>query len=240
MTKEQYTELASKNKYRESLNYISSDEPALMDFLKYDILDLDLKLHLTRVIICRHFPSTGGVYFPFDVIWFIEGFLKEYQSDLIKPWLSPAIKGSLEMIVSDDTFNKGILGTTFMFGVLEFYAKYRLGYRPEKHDFFDNQYHKPFRNMFLGYAINRLKKGTTKLGQDLNFIDSFKVDALKKTGIREKGYIKARIADRLSLARNSMIHGETHNFYDTGLYLAVLFMLFHFHGVNDGFRYEGI
>ncbi len=104
----------------------------------------------------------------------------------------------------------------------------------------DEAYHKNYREMSLSAAINRLKKTKCALAVDLNEIDSSSISSLKEAGIKERRYTKSRIADRLALARNSMIHGETHSFYSTGEYLVMLYIIFHFHGIADGFKYEGI
>jgi hypothetical protein len=144
------------------------------------------------------------------------------------------------MISSGDTFGKFIIGMTFMFGVVEFYAKYRLGYRPEKYDLFDEESHSRYRKMFIGPAINKLKKTQTVLGRDLVEIDKLNIASLRETGIQERRHVKSRIADRLTLVRNTMLHGEAHHFYDKAKYLVMLYILFHFHGQKDGFKYEGI
>ena len=240
MNIEEYQELRKHAGYRETLTYIVGSEPSLRGFLNYEAANLEVKLHLTKVILGRHFSSTGGISLPEDVQWFINCFLNEYKGDLIKPWITGAIRESIGMIASDDTFGKVIIGTTFMFGVVEFYAKYRLGWRPEQYDHFDEAYHKNYREMSLSAAINRLKKTKCALAVDLNEIDSSSISSLKEAGIKEMRYTKSRIADRLALARNSMIHGETHSFYSTGEYLVVLYIIFHFHGIADGFKYEGI
>lgn len=240
MTLKEYHESKTKYGYREVLTYIVGSEPKLSSFLKYEELDIELKTHLSKVIICRHFSPTGGIALPADIDWFINGFIQEFEGDLVKPWISSAIKESIEMILSGDTFSKQIIAMTFMFGVLEFHAKYRLGYRPESHDFFDDLYHSVYRKMFIGQAINKLKKIKTRLAIDLNQIDKYSIASLKEAGIQEKRHVKARMADRLTFARNTMVHGESHNFYDKGMYLVMIYALFHFHSLKDGTRYEGI
>ncbi len=225
--------------YQEQLTYIVASETTLSSFLKYEDLGNDLKVHLVKVMLSRHFPATGGLSLPADIDWFIGGFLHEFKGDLVKPWISTAINKALIMIISEDTFGKGIVGTTFMFGVVEFYIKYRLGYRPEQYDDFDTEYHKPFRNMFLGAALNKLKKSNSALAKDINFIDKYNASALKKAKIKEQRFTRAKMADRLTLARNAMVHGETHTYYSTGKYIAMIYLLLHFHGLADGTKYEG-
>lgn len=144
------------------------------------------------------------------------------------------------MIISGHTFTKVIIGMTFMLGVLEFYIKYRLGWRPEQYDSFDEQYHNKYRQLSLGHALSRLKKTSCCLAKDLNEIDRHNIDSLKSADIKEQRHIKARIADRLTWVRNTMLHGEAHNFYDKAKYIALIYILFHLHSLKDGFRYEGI
>lgn len=239
MNLDEYRLVRDEKGYREELTYIWAGELTLKEFLNYKSLDLQVKIHLSKVIISRHFSSTGGVALPADLDWFIDGFLSEFDNDLIKPWIGKAIKESIEMIVSDDHFCKGIIGTTFMFGVVEFYVKYLLGYRPEKLDPFDHPAHEPYRKMFLSDAINRLKKTNTDLARDINEIDNHNVSSLKESGILEKRHVKARMADRLNFPRNTMVHGESHSFYDKGKYLVMIYILFHFHGLRAGVKYEG-
>jgi len=234
-----YNLAKEKAGYNEQLTYVVASETSLRGFFDCKAADLEVKAHLSKVIICRHFSSTGGILLPEDVSWFINCFLREYKTDLIKPWISEAIREAINMIVSECTFSKVIVGMSFMFGVVEFYTKYRLGWRPELFDYFDDANQKKYRNMHLYDAINRLKKTNWPLARDLNYIDTYNVSALKESGIPERRYTKARIADRLTLARNSMLHGEDHSFYSTGKYLVMIYVLFHFHGLIDDFKYEG-
>ncbi|NOT73410.1 MAG: hypothetical protein HOP08_00680 [Cyclobacteriaceae bacterium] len=240
MNIEEYRTEAQKVGYREHLTYTVASEQSLESFLDYTNLDLDLKIHLSKVILCRHFMSTGETILPADIYWFIRNFLSEFETDFIKPWISAAVKHTIEMIISGDTFSKQIIGTTFLFGVIEFNIKYRLGYRPEKYHTFDNYYHQQYRRMFLGPALNKLKKTNSLLACDLNEIDQQNIKALKLTGIAEKNFVITRMADRLTFARNIMIHGESHSFYNTGIYLTMIYILFHFHCIKDGTKYEGI
>lgn len=240
MNFQEYQKASKEAGYREQLTYIVASEPSLRSFLAYEEADLQVKTHLAKVIICRHFYSTGGIALPEDVRWFIDCFLSEFKTDLIKPWISGAVKESMTMIASEATFTKVIIGMTFMFGVVEFYAKYRLGWRPELYDHFDKKNQGMYRDMTLGSAIYKLKKTECALAEDLKAIDMYNISSLKKSGIDERGFTKSRIADRLTLARNCMIHGEAHYFYYMGEYLVMLYILFHFHGLTDGFKYEGI
>lgn len=233
MNIQEYKEKIWKIGFIEYPTIITGKELSLQEIVDIDIADLDLKIHLAKVIMCRCFSPTCGIYWPDNPDWFISHFLNIFDKDLIKPWLTNTIKEAINMIMSADTFNKCIIGTTFMFGVIEFYAKYKLGYRPEEYDFFDNISHRSFRDMSIGDAFNKLKKTNTKIAGILNEIDKHNLTLLKKTGIAEERYVKGRIASRLSLSRNTMLHGENHSFYDVGEYLIMLYILFYLHDLKE-------
>jgi hypothetical protein len=200
---------------------------SLESFIIYQDADVDLKIYLAKLILCRNFSATGGNDILTDPLWFIRSFISCYEKDLIKPWLTEPIREGMEMILSEDAFSKGVIGTTFMFGIVEFYAKYLLGWKPEGADFFDTSYHRPYRTLFIGAAINGLKKLDNELANALNEIDEYCVQRLQERGIEEKRWIKPKIADRLALARNTMLHGENHSFYSIGKYLCMLYILFY-------------
>lgn len=229
MTVQQYKDEVAKNHFVEFPYFIGGNAQQLSDFVVFDLADYDLKIHLAKVILCRCFSPTGGIYFPFDADWFISNFLKTYERDLTKPWITSAIKMAADMIMSDDTFDKGVIATTFMFGIIEYYAKHKLGFKPLDFDPFDTDNLSKFRNTFIGDAISKLKKTKTAIGKSLTDIDKHNIARLKEFGITEQRFTKARIADRLTLARNTMLHGENHSFYDTGKYLLMLYILFHIH-----------
>lgn len=227
MTLQEYQEKIGKIGFNEVPNEITGREKSIEDVVNYEEANLELKIHLAEVIICRCFPPTRGICFN-DHRWFIENFLRYYENDIPKPWLTVAIREAIEMILSKDVFTKGIIGTTFMFGVVEFYAKYFLGYYPMKLDPFDEESHNKFRDMFIHQAFNKLRRSDKRIARSLNAIDKYNKKRLKKECI-EKRRIKARIEERLILARNAMLHGENHSFYDQGPYLIMLYILFHLH-----------
>lgn len=219
------------NEFPEAL---TGGERSLGTFIPYEDTDLDLKIYLTEMIIRRCFSVTGVYCLPLDTEWLINGFLLGYENDLLRPWLTNTIREAILMVNSEDTFVKEIIGATFLFGIIENYAKYQLGYRPLEHDFFNETYHDSYRKMYLGDAINRLKKKNASIARSLNLIDKHNLkimkslEAIYKKPI-EGRWIRPRIADRLSLARNAMLHGETHSFYGLTKYLVVLYILFHLH-----------
>lgn len=228
--------------YNEHISLINFSEfPAinvgnefLNSFLDYDVIDSDLKLHLCKVILCRSFYGTYIAWID-DVNWFLNNFLKELNDDLIKPQLTMAIKEAGEMILSEDIFSKRIIGTSFLFGVIEFYAKHELGYRPSNFNFFDKskknyikRYNPKLADFSIKSSFENLQKLKFPISAALNEIDSFTIKKLTTAGVEDRNWIRYRIADRLSLARNPMLHGEQHSFDDIGHYLLMLYCLFHF------------
>lgn len=228
-----YKKIVNKIGFEEYPSIVTGNEKSLGDFIEFTQTDLDLRIYLTKVIICRCFSSTiSGVLFPKDVNWFIDNFLEIFDEDLAKPWLSGTIREAIKMIRNGDTFTQGLLGTTFMFGIIEFYAKYLLGWRPEKYDFFDKINQDTFRKMYIKDAINKLRKTKTDIANSLNEIDKRNIQRLKNKGTQEERWIIPRIADRLTISRNSMLHGESHSFFSIGKYLVMIYILFHFHGLR--------
>lgn len=248
MTISEYEKTIQDIAFDEYPHVITGDEPPLASFINFDQTDSELKIYLCKLIICRCFTPTGGIYWPEDAKWFITNFFRSYETDHIKSWLTNTIKEAAKMILSEDTFTQGIIGTTFMFGVIEFYIKYELGFRPNDYDFFDSRkkdYIQPFLKgknkipeLSIGKAIRLLQATNIELAHSLNDIDNFNTQRLQNVGIEEGRWISAKISDRLSLARNTMLHGENHSFYDKGQYLIMLYILFHFHRSlkDDGWR----
>lgn len=203
--------------------------------MDYSQADIELKIYLTRLILCQNFSPAGGYEVLTDHLWLIESFLKEFKADPLKPWLTPTIKEALESVLSEAVFTRNLLGTNFLFGVVEYYAKYWLGWRPTEADFFDDAFHEKFREMSIGEALVKLKKMNLPVARDLNAIDKYNTQVLKKRNIPEARWVIPRMADRLTLIRNTMLHGEEHSFYGTGRYLAVLYILFYLHE-RKGFK----
>jgi DNA-binding XRE family transcriptional regulator len=234
MTVQDYRSKVKELKFQEFPLFLPCPPLRIHHFVNFNNADVDLKIHICEVMICRCFSPTGGISLPDDVNWFIKCAYSEYYTDLHKPWITPTIKESINMIMSDDVFINGVLGTTFMFGVIEFYAKHQLGWEPLKYDFFDDDYHRKYRDMSLGEAIKKIKKMDSNLARSFHKIDNHNIQRLKDCYIDERRYTKARMADRLSLARNTMLHGENHAFYDIGKYLVVLYFLFYYHNFKRG------
>ena len=87
--------------------------------------------------------------------------------------------------------------------------------------------------MYLNNAINKLKKTKSALAESLNRIDKYNIEMLKENFIEEDKFVNAKIADRLSLARNTMLHGEKHSFYNISKYLIMIYAIFHLYRLQE-------
>ena len=211
---------------------ISGDTILVEEIIKYEDCDLALKTYIAEMIMKRCFTPSNNCLGN-DIDWYLNNFSKDYEADLIEPWRTGTIKEAINMIMSDDVFTQGIIATTYMFGVVEFYAKYLLGWRPNEYDFFDSDSHKPYREMYINQAINKLKKIKSALAESLNRIDKYNIGLLKENFIEEDRFVKAKIADRLLLARNTMLHGEKHSFYNISKYLIMIYAIFHLYRLQE-------
>jgi hypothetical protein len=158
MTINEYKEKVKMTRFVEFPHFLNVQEKGLSDIVNFDEADIELKIHLVEVVICRCFPIGGGIYFPTDSKWLITNFLHSYEINVPNPAITSTIKEAIRMIISENVFTENVIGTTFMFGVIEQYAKYLLGYKPTDFDFFDKENHQKFRNLPIGQAINQLKK----------------------------------------------------------------------------------
>jgi len=227
-----YRKIAFEKNFKEHPD-VNTGTELISRFVVYSDANLELKIYLAKLILCRSFYGTYTAWYD-DVKWFINGFFEEYSGDNIKPWLSLTIKEAAQMILSDELFTKGVIGTTFMFGVMEYYAKHKLGFRPMDYNFFDKkkkEYVKkidPKKNdLSIRPAFEYLQKLNLPVSIALNEIDTFTINKLTEKDISSEGWRPHKIADRLNLARNPMLHGETHTFYNEGPYLLMLYILFH-------------
>lgn len=230
MTLDEYFEKYRISKFEDDPHLIGIS-PKLSELIDYESADINLKIHLAKVILCRNFDFSGSI-FGDDARGFIESFFSEYDKDLLKPWITVTIKEAASMVLSGETFTKKIIGTTFLFGVIEFYAKYNIGYRPNEFDFFD-EYHTLFRRMSLKNALNKNKALDKEIAISIEDVDSYLNKRLLEFEWDEKRWNRVNIAERLTLARNTMLHGESHAFYGTGQYLLVLYALFHLHQLKE-------
>ena len=205
-------------------------------FINFDESDLDLKIYINKLILCRSFYGTYISWYS-DVKWFIENFFTKLVTDLPKPYLTETIRSAAKMINSDDPFKQGIISTTFLFTVIEFYAKYKLGFKPMEYNFFDyegkRQYLKNLdvTNKKIDLSIKKsfilLQKKHFLISTCLNEIDEYTTARLSAAGIPSKKWTVHTIAERIDLARNAMIHGEIHSFFGMGEYLLLIYSLLH-------------
>ncbi|MDB5199173.1 MAG: hypothetical protein JWO92_1136 [Chitinophagaceae bacterium] len=234
MIVEEYKELIVKIDFKEYPLHYPDETNFLYKIINYEETDLDLKIHLTKLILCRSFFGSYTTWYN-DVKWFIGSFFKDFKKDLIKIELTDTISLAAEMIMSEEIFSKRIIGTTFMFGIIEFYAKHKLGFRPLNYNFFDEEKKKHIKKLTLQgksslsikTAFENLQHQNLPISQALNDIDDFTTKHLSENCIESKNWTPHRIADRIVLARNAMLHGELHSFHDKGPYLLMLYILFH-------------
>lgn len=237
MTIKEYKKRAVAAGYTEYPWIESGDEVSLADFVDYSELSPKLRLYLCEHILCKCFYGTRMAWYN-NVLWFIEGFTNANNEDVLRPGLTIAIKDATKLIVSGDIFSQQIIGTCFMFGIVEYYTKYNLGFRPFEYDFFDKNkknYIKQHRKnsdkseISIGTAIHFLQQLELPISKSLKKIDKFTSARLKRRKIEQGRWIEHTIAKRISLARNPMLHGELHMFPDMGYYLGMIYILFHLH-----------
>jgi hypothetical protein len=219
---------------------IHGREREMSSFINFQDTDIDLQLYLAKVILRRCFsPTMGDLVFPWDYQWFMDQFFDRYQHDYLKPGLSKTIREAAGMIHADEPFTKGVIATTFLFGVIEFYIKYELGFHPMDYDFFDPEKKAYMRQHFpnqkktppelsLGKGWSLLMQQSSDIGRAMRELDEHHLQRLQERGIDlKRRWVYPRLSERLSLFRNTMLHGEHHSFYSVGHYLLGLYTLFH-------------
>ena len=243
MNLKDYKDLVTEVDFKEYPWLFIHDKDYLSQIINYDETDIELKIYLSQLILSRSFFGTYTSWY-LDVEWFINSFFKDFKIDFVKPALTETIREAAGMIMSEESFTKKIIGTTFMFGIIEFYAKHKLGFRPLDFNFFDarkKEYIKQFnptfdtkkRDLTIKPAFEYLQKQNLPLSISLNEIDAFTIQRLSEEGIESEGWTVHKIADRLALVRNPIVHGELHSFYDKGPYLLMLYTLFYLHDLNE-------
>jgi hypothetical protein len=228
MTLTEYEIARDKIGFEEYPDFIFADMIALQSFIPFEKADIDLRIHLTEVLICRSFPVSGGIYMPYDVEWFIQRFLEDYTADNIIPWRVQSIKVAVDLITSDDTFGKLLVGTTYMYGIIEYYSKCFLGYNFQV-EHLNGNIEEKYKSMSLSQAINRLRKMNHPVARSINRIDNYHSQRLKEREMYEHYKDNFRLENRLSTVRNKLLHGWNSNDYAEGELLVLLYMLFHFH-----------
>lgn len=243
-----YNTVIAQNGFEEFPEVLTGNEVLLESFLNYSESDISLKRHLCQMLICRSFPPTGGVILGDDLKWFITGFLDEFKTDLHKPWLTTVITEAIHLVNNTKNLSQRIIGTSFMFTIIESYLKHYLGYRPEEYNFFDKKKKEYLKEHYkdqkkvpnditLGQGIEILKAKDLAISNALKEIDDFSIKFLLSREIEQGNWIVSNMTQRLTTIRNAMLHGEISGFYEIGDYLIMTYILFHLHTAdNNSFK----
>lgn len=226
MTFAEYQKLAIDNKFDEFPKILYAGMCRLQDFASFEEADIDLRIHLIKVALCRNFSPLGTHEVLDDHIWLLKEFLKEVDQDLIRPWSTSLIRTALVDAQSDDQFVKGVMAANTLFGIIETNARFLLQDEGSK-EYYDYKFQETA-PIGIGNAITKLKKSKKEIGRVLSEIDKRNIERLKEMGFSEMEMKNTRIADRLINARNPMLHGENHSYYFMCRYLSMIYMLFHF------------
>ena len=231
MNIEQYYQRSGKLRFTEYPTVVYPDESYLRDVVNLDEADLELKRYLAGLILCRCFPFTGGIIFD-EPKWFIKHFISVYTEDAVRPWLTSTIKRAMEMVISENVFTDNLIGTTFLFGIMEFYAKQKLSGRKLPVGLFEEK-DKDGTYLSLEYALINLQKKKLPLSKALKKIDNDMRGILKTWCVNPSRWKQFMLANRVSEARNDMLHGDKHNHYTMGEYMAMLYILFHLYDLTN-------
>lgn len=199
----------------------------LKDFLKAEELDLELRIYITRLLICRCLGINSGVYLPADVDWWIKEFQRIHVGNIADFTRSEAIIEAIKQIQSDDNFGKCIIGTAFMYTVMEFYTKYFLGFNPLA-DMFekDKTKHEQYQKINFSSAILKLKKRNTEISKHLCAIDKFFKEKAEEFAYEPEPFKPSYISYRLSYFRNMVLHGQNQFVHSEGTFLVLLYILY--------------
>lgn len=230
ITKSDYEEIIQEIGFEEVPLISLPNEVKLPDFLIYEELDLDLKIHLVEILIVRSFPAVPMVYMPINIEWMVRGFLSEYKFHPVKHWETENIIEAIEMIMSDSS-SRVHIGTVFLFTIIEFYGKQKLGYNPSEYDFFDKR-KKHFTDMTINQVFIKLMKSNTLIARSLNRIDKLSKKISSELGIQKDRFNQITIVDRMTFYRNIMLHGEAY-FSHKGKYLVAMYMLFYLNDLKE-------
>ena len=97
--------LLKKIDFEEYPGLFVPDADYLHQIISYDETDIELKIYLSQLILCRSFYGTYTAWY-LDVEWFINSFFKDYEMDFVKPALTNAIREAAGMIMSEEPFTK--------------------------------------------------------------------------------------------------------------------------------------
>ena len=206
----------------------------LKDFLEYNKLDLDVRIYLTRLLICRCCGIDSGIYLPADVDWWVENFEEFHFANVADFTRTEAIKEAIRQIQSDDRFGKCIVGTTFMYTIIEFYTKFNLGLNPfidmwEK----DQTNIEKYRNISFSDAIRKLRKRNKVISKEICQIDAFFKEKAAALSYEPEPFKESYIHYRLTYYRNKWLHGENQFMVSEGTFLVLLYILFSYCHIKD-------
>jgi hypothetical protein len=207
--------------------FIDGTEKCLKDFLNYDELSIELRIHITRMLICRCVGIDSGIYLPADVHWWIDNFISFQFVDLADFTRTEAIKEALRQVRSDDTFGKCIVGTAFLYIIIESYTKFFLGLNPLIDRFERDQTNiKKYREMQFNDALIRLRRSNKTISREICALDAFFRDKANNIGLDPGPFKFSFTIHRLILNRNMCLHGENNLMVSEGTFLALLYILY--------------
>jgi hypothetical protein len=212
----------------------------LKDFLNYKTLDLDLRIYLTRLLICRCCAIDSGTYLPADIEWWVKNFEEFHLVNVADFTRTEAIKEAIRQVQSDDPFGKCITGTTFMFTIIEFYTKFFLGLNPLIDSFEKDKTNiEKYRNISFSEALKKLRKGNKVISREICAIDKFFRKKATNLGYEAEPFRKSYVHYRLTFHRNRWLHGENQSRISEGTFLVLLYILFTYCHLKEDAKERG-
>lgn len=233
---ENYRKKIKEFNFEEFPQIIGHKMVMLKNFLEFDKLSLEVKIHLTSLLIRRSVGVNNGIYLPEDVNWLISHFIGEYKEDLSDPSKHDAHKRAIELVTSEETFSDCIIGTTYMYTVIEYYLKYKLGYKifpKSDEELFQNQ---KIRENSIGSAYLKVKKSRFRISNELNIIDKHFKERAKEMGYEREELQNIQIQGRLNQNRNMFLHGHYQYYHAEGTLLVLLFILLHYCELEESIK----
>ncbi|HXB42373.1 MAG TPA: hypothetical protein VNZ49_17675 [Bacteroidia bacterium] len=225
---EKYTQLIEEFDFEENPAVIYDGMAMLENFLEFEKLSLEVKIHLSSMLIRRSVAVNTGIYLPVDVDWLINNFLKEYKIDFADRSRTGLHKRAIEMIMSDKMFEDCIIGTTYMFTAIEFFLKHKLGYKVYPTNKIEGENNQRFNTMSIGPAYLKVKKSNFRVSRELHLIDNHFKEQSENMGYGKEFLEFHLLQGRLNSYRNISLHGHNQFFHSEGTLLALLFILLHY------------
>lgn len=229
ITIEDYEALKAKHNFEEYPDIIAHPMTALNDFLVFKELSLDVKIHLCSMLVRRTIGLQGEVNMPYDAKWLMQHFMEEYELDATEFWKTDAYLKGLKL-VQEEEMGSRIVGTTYLYTMIEAYLKHKLGYRFLEDD---SETNKRLIKIGIGDAYIKVKKGNNRVSREFHLIDQyFKEQAVHLRVIQEDmNYVK--LEGRLKLLRNLNLHGRNQFMVGEGILLSLLFALLHYCEIHE-------